>query len=152
MFEGAPVTLDVTLDVFPGDMGLDRIELRIDDATVGMLTQEPWTFTGVQLEEGMHGLVAVAIIPGGDEYPSPAVNVAVFPASDTGDETGSDTAGDSGTADDSANDEAGDTGTGSGGGDEGGKGCTVATSTGLGGGAALAGFLMLGLAGIRRRR
>jgi hypothetical protein len=145
MFEGAPVTLDVTLDVFLGDMGLDRIELRIDDATVGMLTQAPWTFEGVMLDEGMHSLVAVAIIPGGEEFPSSVVNVAVFASTDTGDGTGSDTAGDT------ASDEVGETGTGSGGGDEGGKGCSVATRTGLGG-AALAGFMMLGLAGIRRRQ
>jgi hypothetical protein len=151
MFEGAPVTIDVTLDVFQGDMGLDRIELRVDDATVGMLTEAPWTFSGVQLDEGMHGLVAVAIIPGGDEFPSPAVNVAVFPSSETGDGTGSDTGTGTETAGDTGNDEAGETGNGSGGGDEGGK-CSVTTSTSLGGGAALVGFMMLGLAGIRRRR
>ena len=54
------------------------IELRVDGSTVGTLSEAPWTFTGVALGEGMHELVAVAIVPGGDEYPSPTVQVAVL--------------------------------------------------------------------------
>lgn len=70
--------LDVTLQVFEGDFGLDRIELRVDGSTVAMLSEAPWTFTGVTLDEGMHELAAVAIVPGGDEYPSATVQVAVL--------------------------------------------------------------------------
>jgi MYXO-CTERM domain-containing protein len=70
--------LDVTLQVYEGDFGLDRVELRVDGSTVATLSEAPWTFTGVALGEGMHELVAVAIVPGGDEYPSPTVQVAVL--------------------------------------------------------------------------
>ncbi len=146
MFSGAPITLDVTLDVFEGTMGLDRIELRIDDATVGMLTQAPWTYPGVTLDEGMHTLVAVAIIPGGDEFPSPVINVAVFAGdtTDTGSGTGTDTSADTGTAADS-NDESG---SGSGGSS---NKCSVVSGS-TGGGLLVAGLALFGLAGVRRRR
>ena len=142
MFSGAPITLDVTLDVFEGTMGLDRIELRIDDATVGMLTQAPWTYPGVMLDEGMHTLVAVAIIPGGDEFPSPVINVAVFAGDTTDTGSGSDTSAD--TAADS-NDESG---SGSGGSS---NKCSVVSGS-TGGGLLVAGLALFGLAGVRRRR
>ncbi len=118
-FEGAPASIDVVLDVFVTELGLDRVELRVDGATVATLSQAPWTFTGVSLDEGMHELVAVAIA-GADENPSAPVNVVVLAGA--GSETGKT------------------------------KGCSVIDPTRLGGGLALTGVLVLGIAGIRRRR
>lgn len=131
-FQGAPVTLDVTLDVYAGNLGLDRVELRVDGATVGTLTEQPWTLTGVTLDEGMHSLVAVAFDASENEHPSETVTVAVLASEETGEETGDDASGDSN--------------------DDGGKGgCAVTSGTSVGGSIILAGFMMFGLAGMRRR-
>lgn len=148
MFEGDPAVIDVELDVLVGT-GLDSIDLFVDDASVAQVTANPWTFTGVELAEGMHTLYVVANGSDGIGYPSPTITVAVVPPAEIP-ETGDESTG-----------EAGGDGTGEAGGDTSGSGtsgesgssgkCSVTRNTG---GAGLLGLGLFGFAilGLTRRR
>lgn len=148
-YEGGSALIDVMVEASPGDDGLASVHLLVDGAQEGdSLDAAPFTFAEVLLAEGMHELVAVAVAPGGVEYPSQAVNVVVFAAGETG--TGGDTAETTGA-------EEGPTSTGAEEGAEEGaesSGCAVGSSTrlGSGGGMILVGLFCLGLAYRRRER
>ena len=146
MFEGPTASFDVVTDTNSGD-GLESVVLRIDGEDVATASSTPWDFPGIELsEEGMHTLVAVAIAPNMDEFPSPAITVGVFGAdSETGSGSESSSGGESGTSATT------DTMTGE---DEGesSNSCAVHSKPRLrgGGGMILLGLFCLGLA--RRRR
>ena len=89
-YEGGTALIDVQVTVNPGNEGLTDLLLLVDGEQLQSLQAAPYTFFDVLLDEGMHELVAVAVAPGGAEYPSPSVNVVVFAAGETG--TGGDTA------------------------------------------------------------
>jgi MYXO-CTERM domain-containing protein len=144
MFEGAPATIDVELEVLSGT-GLDSIDLFVDDASVAQVTASPYTFTNVQLAEGMHTLYVVVNGSDGIGYPSETISVAVV----AGGETGGDGTGTAGGSGDEAS---GGTTSDSGGetGDTAGK----CSATGTTGGAGLLGLGLFGFAilGLTRRR
>jgi hypothetical protein len=145
MFEGSPAVIDVELDVWVGD-GLDSIDLFVDDASVAQVTANPYTFTGIELAEGMHTMYVLVNGSDGIGYPSPSITVAVVAGGETGAETGGEGTG---------------TGGGSGGettttsttsnGESGGSSCST---TSLTGGAGLLGLGLFGFAilGLTRRR
>jgi MYXO-CTERM domain-containing protein len=88
MFEGAPATIDVMLNV-SGENLVESIDLFVDDASVAQVTVAPWTFTNVMLAEGMHTIYVVANSEG-IGYPSPTIAVAVVAGGETGEGTGTD--------------------------------------------------------------
>jgi MYXO-CTERM domain-containing protein len=89
MFEGAPATIDVTIDV-SGENLVETVDLFVDDASVAQVATAPWTFTNVMLAEGMHTIYVVANSEG-IGYPSPTISVAVVAGGETGSEgTGTD--------------------------------------------------------------
>jgi MYXO-CTERM domain-containing protein len=90
MFEGAPATIDVTIEV-GGENVVETVDLFVDDASVAQASAAPWTFTDVELAEGMHTLYVVANSQG-IGYPSQSVAVAVVAGggTDTGTGTGDD--------------------------------------------------------------
>lgn len=133
MFDGPTATIDVVLEAFGGDEGIDSIRLLVDDTPVLIDNDEPWSFEAVEIDEGMHTLVAVAVsASNGAEYPSEAVEIVVLAAA------GSETS-DSGTS-------GGDAGTSV----EPKKGCSVAQGTQWSAALVLLGLLGLPYA-IRRR-
>jgi MYXO-CTERM domain-containing protein len=143
MFEGAPTTLDVVTQVTGT---ADDIELLVDDVSVAQVpAAAPWTFTSIELAEGMHSLQAIAYLDGVG-YGSPTISVAVVAGGETGGE-GTGTDGGSG-----GETTAGGT-TSEGGGESGGSsgGCSI---TGATGGAGLLGLGLFGFAilGLTRRR
>jgi hypothetical protein len=98
MFEGTGVTIDVVLETFPGDEGIDSVRLLVDDTPVLIDNDVPYGFEGVEFEEGMHTLVAVAVSAAdGGEYPSAPVEIAVFGAPAEGDSTDSETSSSGGS-------------------------------------------------------
>lgn len=75
-------TLDITpfyvsVSVAEDLLDVASVELRVDGSTYATLTEGPWTFTEVQLDEGMHELVAVVIEVDAVETASEPVNIAV---------------------------------------------------------------------------
>jgi MYXO-CTERM domain-containing protein len=140
MYEGAPAIIDVELYVTGADL-VENIDLYVDDVAVAQIAAAPWTFTDVELAEGMHYLRAVANYDG-TGYMSSNVYVAVVAGAETGEE---------GTATDGGDVTSGDSTTSEGGETSGSSGkCSI---TDRNGGAAL-GFGLLGLAalGLMRRR
>lgn len=142
MFEGAPAVTDVVLDVYVGD-GLDSIDLFVDDASVAQVTASPYTFTGVELAEGMHTLYVLVNGSDGIGYPSQTITVAVVAGGETsGEGTGTD-GGSGGTS--------GGSTTGDGGESSSAGKCSASGTTG---GAGLLGLGLFGFAilGLTRRR
>jgi MYXO-CTERM domain-containing protein len=88
MFEGAPATIDVMLNVSGGNL-VESVDLFVDDASVAQVAVAPWTFTNVMLAEGMHTIYVVANSEG-IGYPSPTITVAVVAGGETGEGTGTD--------------------------------------------------------------
>jgi MYXO-CTERM domain-containing protein len=141
MLEGAPAIIDVELAVSGADL-VDNIDLFVDDVAVAQVSADPWTFTDVELAEGMHYLRAVAN-SGGVGYMSSDVYVAVVAGGETGGEgTGTD-GGSGGTSGDGTTSEGGETGSTAG-------KCSITDTKGTG----LLGLGLLGLAvlGLTRRR
>lgn len=133
-FAGPTATIDVVLDAYPGDDGISSILLQIDGTTVATDMDAPYGFEGVEVDEGMHSLVAVAVSSGLAEYPSSAVDIVVFAADGTSDTSGTSGSGDSSDTDSGAAS----------------KGCaTSGNKLGAGGVMILIGLLSLGFA--RRR-
>jgi uncharacterized membrane protein YgcG len=137
MFEGAPGVIDVEVEVLTGT-GLDNVDLLVDDVSVGQLTASPWTFTDIELAEGMHTLLVVANGSDGVGYPSESITVAVVAAGDTGEGTGTDggSAGESGT---------GTTSEGGSGGESGGSSGSSCSTTSAAGGIGVLGLGLFGL-------
>jgi MYXO-CTERM domain-containing protein len=144
MIEGAPAIIDVELAVSGSDL-VDNIDLFIDDVAVAQIAAEPWTFTDVELAEGMHYLRAVANSDGVG-YMSSDVYVAVVAADETG-------TGGEGTGTDGGSGGTSTGGTTSDGGSETSSSGKCST-TGRTGDAGLLGLGLLGFAilGLSRRR
>jgi hypothetical protein len=123
MFDGPTAMIDVVVDALGGDEGITSVKLLVDDTLVMTDTDTPYGFTGVEIDEGMHTIVAVAVSAlGGTEYSSDPVEIVVLAA-------------------------AGET---SGGESSGGKGCSVASGTQIGAGLVLICLFGLSLKGRRR--
>jgi MYXO-CTERM domain-containing protein len=143
MIEGAPATIDVVVTVFGSP---DNIELFVDDVSVAQIAPaDPFTFTGVELAEGMHTLRAAGNLAG-IGYNSPDIDVAVVAGGETGEE-GTGTAGGSG-------DEAGNSTTSDGGTESTPSTGSACSTTRTNNDTGLLGLGLLGLAvlGLTRRR
>lgn len=138
MFDGPTATIDVMVEAFGGDEGINSVRLLVDDTPVLIDNDMPFGFEGVEIAEGMHTLVAVAVSSlDGDEFPSVPVEIVVIAAAEET-STGETSTGES-SAGESSGDPAKDT-----------KGCSVGAGTQVGGGLMLICLFGLSLAGRRR--
>lgn len=72
------VPFDVIVFVDEPFVEVATLELRVDGTTVATLTESPWTFPDIELAEGMHELVVVAIAPDASETSSEAITIALL--------------------------------------------------------------------------
>jgi hypothetical protein len=143
MFDGPVATIDVVVDTFSGDEGIDSVRLLVDDTPVLIDNDTPYEFTGVEIDEGMHTLTAVVVSAAdGGEYPSDPVEIVVLAAADET-ASGESSAGESSAGESSA-------GESSGGSTPSTKGCSVASGTQIGAGLVL--ICLFGLSFSSRRR
>jgi hypothetical protein len=148
MFEGPTATIDVVLEAFSGDDGIDSVRLLVDDTPVMIDNDMPWGFEGVELDEGMHMLTAVVVSAAtGDEFPSEAVEVVVLGAAGET-SAGETSAGETSAGETSAGESsAGESSSGT---TPETKGCSVQSGTQIGAGLMLIGLYVFALTGRRR--
>jgi hypothetical protein len=141
MFEGPTATIDVVLDAFGGDEGINSVRLLVDATPVMIDDAMPWGFEGVEIAEGMHTLEAVVVSAAdGDEFSSGPVEIVVLGAAG---ETGGTSSGESSAGESSAGESSGGT-------SEEPKGCSVGSGTQIGAGLVLVCLFGLSFAGRRR--
>ena len=121
-FEGPTASVDIVTQTTL-DEQLASVILRVDGEDVATADTAPWDFPGVELSEGMHTLMTVAVANDMEQTPSFEVNVVVFGAGET-----------------------------SGGEDSSGGSCAVDSDARLGAGSALFLLAVFGLGLARRRR
>jgi hypothetical protein len=140
MFDGPIATIDVVLDAFGGDEGIDSVRLLVDDTPVLIDNDMPYGFEGVEIDEGMHTLIAVVVsAANGAEYSSDPVEIVVLAAA----EETSTSAGETSAGESSAGESSTGTAPES-------KGCSVASGTQIGAGFVLVCLFGLSLSGRRR--
>jgi hypothetical protein len=145
MFDGPVATIDVVLEAFGGDEGINSVRLLVDDTPVLIDNDMPWGFTGVEIDEGMHMLVAVVVsaLDGGEYESTPVEIVVLGAAGESGGSSGSDSSG-SGSGS-SAGESSGGTGM------EPKKGCNVTSGTEIGTALTFA-FCLFAVSYVGRRR
>jgi uncharacterized protein (TIGR03382 family) len=100
-YEGAPVAIDVEIDVYQGiDDSITDIELFLDGTSVGsMPCAEGCMFPGVVLDQGIHELAFTATPNGSSSALTVYVDTEIPSGTETGDESGGgETGGESGDA------------------------------------------------------
>jgi hypothetical protein len=133
MFDGPTATIDIVLETFGGDEGIDSVRLLVDGTPVLIDNDTPYGFEGVEITEGMHALVAVVVSAAdGDEFSSEPVEIVVLAA-----------AGETSAGESSAGESSGDT-------TKPANGCSVGSGTQIGAGLVLVCVFGLSLAGRRR--
>jgi hypothetical protein len=127
MFDGPTATIDVVLDAFGGDEGIDSVRLLVDGTPVLIDNDMPWGFEGVEIAEGMHMLEAVVVSAAdGEEFSSVPVEIVVLGAAGET-STGESSAGESSAGESSAGESSGGTTPAT-------KGCSVRSGTQIGAG------------------
>jgi hypothetical protein len=140
MFEGPTATIDVVVEAFGGDEGIESVRLLVDSGLVLTDAEEPYGFAGVEIVEGMHTLEAMVVsAANGAEYLSEPVEIVVLGAAGETSTGGTSTAGES-----SAGESSGGTPAET-------KGCNVAGGTQIGAGLLVV-VVLFGLSFAGRRR
>lgn len=144
MFDGPTATIDVVLDAFGGDEGINSVRLLVDGTPTLVDNDMPYGFEGVEIAEGMHTLeVMVVSAADGDEFSSGLVEIVVLAAAGSETSAGESSAGESSAGESSAGESSGGTTPET-------KGCSVGSGTQVGAGLVLVCLFGLSFAGRRR--